>query len=284
MADTQLPSLWQFLNFAAYIFMIVLNVVASVVGFGGETNSTISGKNPTTFTPAGYAFSIWGLIFLFLGFLAIFQMFPSNKVEGGIVAKLGPFFVINMICNGLWSVIFAYQIFWLSTIVILCILGTLIYLYMNLGIGTEDTPAPADMHWALRFWCVEFPLSLYLGWISVASIIQLAVLFITWGWISGQDAGSVVMQCVAILLGLAMAIRNRDVAFNGVLCWALLAIGSKQTGSVSTCAYVLGIFAGVVALATFVWRMVTWNQAFRPVEPRDSESRSRKVEKTAAET
>jgi benzodiazapine receptor len=81
-------------------------------------------------------------------------------------------------------------------------------------------------------WLVQAPFSLYLGWVSVATIANVSSLLVWLGWNGGglsPVAWAVIMIGVSAVLSLAMSFRHRDAVFTGVFIWALVGIWVKQS-------------------------------------------------------
>lgn len=239
-------------NVFAYVFMIALNAIINVVGFRGENNGSISDKHPTLITPANWAFSIWGLIFAGLALFTIYQALPRHATYSGTLKQVSGLFIANGLINGVWALPFLAKIWWLALVFMLCILGTLIAIYIRTENGCE-LPQDSKENPYLRYWCVEFPFSVYLGWISVATVVNTAVFFkytpaISWNF--NETVPTCIMICVILVLGSLNLVLNRDVAYAGVFVWSTWAISVYQTDPavVITAQVVFGILlAGCIA-------------------------------------
>lgn len=258
-------------NLVTYVFMIVMNVLSNLKFFNGATNGSVSAKYPTLFTPAGYAFSIWSLIFVALGAFSIFQILPNQRKDGGVVSRISFLLIVNFLCNGIWSVAFNYEIIWLTEVIMLGTLTTLIAIYIRLDIGAglsllrKGGLNPIKDDSVLTFWLAHVPFSLYLGWISVATIANTSILLWSLGVRSNQEIASICMQVVAAVLGLAMLIDRQDAVFALVITWALAAISVKQADfpNVHTAALVLAIIEGGAALIFVIYRTVSYFRSRR---------------------
>lgn len=214
----------------------VLTVLAIVAGFGiniwsnvaPPTGQTIGDISNTTFadvlvTPANYAFAIWGLIYLGLFALAGYQALPAQRWNGSLQAVRWGLIVASA-AQVAWIFLFQYGQYGLSTIAMLAILVALVVAY-------RAARSPARRPLRLQRWFVCIPLSLYLGWISMATILNVAIALTAAGW-DGGLLGPVVwtqgMAAVAALLAGGMAWRYRDAAFGGVGVWALAAIAVRH--------------------------------------------------------
>eukprot|EP01125_Pyxidicula_operculata_P021348 TRINITY_DN8176_c0_g1_i1.p1 TRINITY_DN8176_c0_g1~~TRINITY_DN8176_c0_g1_i1.p1 ORF type:complete len:317 (-),score=16.10 TRINITY_DN8176_c0_g1_i1:62-1012(-) len=268
----------QIFNLLSYVIMISLNVIANVYPFNGNPNNVISAKYPTSFTPAGYAFSIWSLIFLAMGAFNIYQVLPRNRKSDGFVSKISIALIINQLVNGTWNIAFAYEVLPLSLVMMFTILITLIFIYVRLEIGKnlgatslyfcslcskEKKQGVYEAQHTVKeslidFWCLQFPFSIYLGWISVATIANFAVLLVSEGYNSWSEGWSILMQCVAVILAGLMLLFHLDVSYSSIISWALVAIGVGQSDKpiVSTAGYSLGCLVAILTFAVFCFRMV----------------------------
>jgi hypothetical protein len=212
--------LWAVLNLLGLIWALTWNGLANALPLNGLGTGEISDLNPSLFVPAGVTFSIWGLIYLALmGFVGAGFVF-ARRDDGGPLPAIGPWFLVNTLANGAWIVAWHWQQLLLSVVLMLVILGSLIAMYVRLGIGRG---LPSDF----EVWTVHRPISLYLGWISVATIANVTALVVDLGvpaWGTGSAVLASGMVAVAVVLALRMLWAHRDVVFASVIVWALLGI------------------------------------------------------------
>ena len=147
---------------------IVVNGLANALPINGLNTGEISDRFRVYFVPAGYVFSIWGLIYLGLVAFAIFQALPSQR-ENPRLRATGWWISLGGLANIAWIFLWHYQQFPLTLIAMLVLLATLIITYLRLGIG--ETTVPAAETWAVRL-----PFSIYLGWITVATVANVTSL------------------------------------------------------------------------------------------------------------
>jgi hypothetical protein len=208
---------WRWIATLAIFGNIFLNFYSNKYPFQGQTMGQVSAKYPTLLTPAGYAFSIWGLIFLGLAVYALWQLLPAQQKIALPDALAKPLALAN-VATGAWVVLFAYEMILPSVGVMLVILGTLMVVYGRLRRRIFAGAAPT--------W-VGVPFSLYLGWISVASVINITIGLRQAGW-QTADGASVTLTLgllfVVVTLGLIMSRVFRDMVFPLVVAWALVAI------------------------------------------------------------
>ena len=237
-------------NIITLLIMLGANALASVTDvIGGQPTAEVSDRFPTLFTPAGYVFSIWGVIYVGLIAFAAYQARNAPEADR-VVRRIGPWFAINAVLNAAWLFFWGYELFWLSVAVMLGILITLIVIYERLGIGR--TPAAMGEHWLVRV-----PFSIYLGWISVATVANVSVALVASGFdgylpgnILGPQYWFVLMVTIATVLGLLGAIWRRDPAFGLVFVWAFAGI-AVNLGPQPEYAY-LDLFVSIAAVIVAV--------------------------------
>ena len=242
-------TLRQVINIVVIIVTLAVNGLANAIPFNGQTTGEISDRFHVFFTPAGYVFAIWGVIYLGLITFALYQALPSQR-ENPRLRKLGYILAAANLANTFWLFFWHYNLFVLSLLTMLILLGLLIATYLILGIGR--TP----VSFAER-WMVHLPVSIYLGWISVATIANVTdVLYdIDWdGFGIAPQSWAVIMLAVAVLLGTVMALNRRDTAFLLVFGWAFAGIAVKQSAAkmVSTSAWVAAFLALLLVILALV--------------------------------
>ncbi len=209
------------LNTFGVIFLIAMNMLAVLLPLGGKTTGELSDLYPNLFVPSGFTFAIWSVIYILLIIFVGYQWFGKKKEE--VLGRLGIWFLINAIANGLWLVFWHYEYVVICIFVMATILGTLIMMYRSLNIDYfNQSPTP---------WQAAVPISVYMGWISVASIANTTVIFVSSGYTElglGADTWASIVLVVAVGIALTMMYRHRDIFFAAVVCWASFGIYSKR--------------------------------------------------------
>jgi len=215
-------------NAAAFLATVVINVLANVAALGGRTTGEISDAYRTLVAPSGYVFSIWGVIYALLLAFVIFQALPRNR-DKPFLLRVSGLFVLSCVANVSWLFLWHYLQIVLSTIAMFVLLGVLIAIYLRLGIGQSDVTLREKL-------LVHLPFSVYLGWITVASIANVAAALTAIGWdgwgLSGVIWTDLVIS-VALIITLAVIVTRRDIAYSLVIIWALIGIIVKQIGEQS---------------------------------------------------
>ncbi|MCL6588092.1 MAG: tryptophan-rich sensory protein [Anoxybacillus sp.] len=222
----------------AYVVMVIVNIIAERLPLNGQTTGEISRKADVLFTPAGYVFSIWGFIYVLLA-IWILRQFPSSRRDLPIYRQAFVPFVVSCIFNALWIVVWHYEYFLFSVVVMLSLLFTLIWLYK---VVKRTNPS----------FFYLFPFSVYFGWISVATIANISFVLKYNGWngFGLSDAfWAIAMLLVATALALLFMRRQRDYVYPLVFVWAFVGIGVKNQGTASLVAYAAFLLAGIILIS-----------------------------------
>jgi hypothetical protein len=239
------------------IFMIVVNILANALPFNNKTTGEISNQFEVFFVPAGYVFTIWGFIYIVMLIYSIYQVLPRTRVIA-LLDRIALWVMMTNIANALWLVLWHYEYFLQSVLVMFALLISLVMIYLKVSETRENETFSAEQH-AEIYWRVQFPFSVYLGWISVATIANVTLALAVWGW-SGfgiaELTWAIVMVAVAALLGLAMIALRRDFAYAAVIIWALVGIGVRfQSTEISYALFAYGssallLLAGLIRAFT----------------------------------
>ena len=244
-------TLRQILVVLTILATITVNILANALPLNGLNTGEISDRFQVYFVPAGYVFSIWGLIYLGLLAYAVFQALPSQKDNPRLQA-IGGWVILGGLANIAWIFLWHYEQFVGTLGAMLILLATLIAIYLRLGTGLTRVP-PAET------WAVRVPFSIYLGWISVATVANVSdvldyVGWNRWGW---SDEGWMIL-ILAVVVGLAALVNlsRRDVAYTAVLLWALAGIGVKfpQQGIVTAAIWVAFVLVALTLPAAYLLR------------------------------
>jgi hypothetical protein len=214
----------QYTNLLSVILALTVNILASTLPLNGQNTGEISDRFQVYFVPAGYVFAIWGVIYLGWIAFTIFQFQPAQK-QNARLRRLGYLFAISNLANAAWLFCWHYNQFGLSVLVMLALLGLLIAIYLRLDVNRERVTRR-------EYWSVDVLFSVYLGWITVATVANITdwLYLVEWnGFGIPAQIWAVIMLVVASLLGLAMALTRRDVGYLSVLVWAFVGIAVKQT-------------------------------------------------------
>lgn len=253
----------QILNVVAFIATLVVNFLsqrAMVLGVELFPNSVgdLGESRAIFFLPAGYVFAIWGIIYLGLLAFAIYQARPSQG-DNPLITDIGYWFILSNIANIAWLFLFINLYTAASTIAMLALLFSLIMIYLRLDIGRAQVSRAEK-------WAVHIPFSIYLGWISVATVANIAAALYEAGYVTSflsiaADIWTVIMMVVASLITLILIFQRGDIAYSLVFIWALMGIyarpfdtetfevvSSLNAGLVNSAALILAIAVAVAIL------------------------------------
>jgi hypothetical protein len=223
-----------------------MNGLANALPLNGQTTGEISDRFQVYFVPAGYVFSIWGLIYVGLILYAIYQALPAQR-ENPRLRATGYLFVLSCLANMAWLFLWHYEVFLLTVVAMGALLLLLIAIYLRLGIGRAAVSTAEK-------WLVQLPFSIYLGWISVATIANMTSVldYLNWGgWGISPEIWTVIMLLVGTGLAFGLAFSRGDLAYGLVIIWAYAGIAVKHSGTpfVATAAW---IAVGLVVLAVVI--------------------------------
>ncbi|MBD2109054.1 tryptophan-rich sensory protein [Nodosilinea sp. FACHB-13] len=231
---------------------VVFNTLFNRFPPGGQNVGQIANTvlEGVLITPANYAFAIWGIIYLGLFAYAIYQFHPERRREPQL-QQVNKLLIVACVVQTIWIVLFSLQQFGWSILAMLGILIPLIGIYLTLNIGLDgQRPALGHRVSRRRRWMAHIPFSLYLGWIAVATIVNVASALYASSW-SGWGISSVTWTVAMIVLAAIVAevviYQRGDIAFTLVFVWALVAIAVRQS-DIPAIRWMALIAAGVLVL------------------------------------
>jgi hypothetical protein len=261
----------QIVNLIAIVAAFGTNIIANIAPFNGQTIGEISNTlfQDVLITPANYAFAIWGLIYLGLISFAIYQALPEQR-QNFQLRQMGYLVAIASLAQIIWIFFFLYRLFALSFVATFGILVPLIGAYQSLSSG--DRSPGRQQKW---FVCV--PISIYLAWISVATIVNGAIVLDYWnwnGWGIEPPIWTAIVLFVATAIAATVSIRRIDLAYTGVFVWAFVAIAMRNLNN-SVIAATAGGLAIVLVIVGILSRMRRYSSS-RGNVLRDIRVRSKK--------
>jgi len=243
--QSQLP----LLNLIAAVFVVIVNALANIIPFNGQNTGAVSDGYPVLFTPAGYVFAIWGVIYV--GLLAFgAHQYLTREEQNRRLQRPGLLFILSCVCNGAWLFFWHHERFGVTLLLMLMLLCSLILIYEQLEIGRRHISRRER-------WLVQIPFSIYLGWISVATIANVSVLLYAagWGgWGIGPQAWTILMLVITAALGVLMSINKGDLVYNLVLAWSFVGIALKP----SSPQLISGIALALSAVLILVWLILRY--------------------------
>jgi hypothetical protein len=221
-----------------------MNIWANLNPPNGLTIGAISQTffNNVLITPANYAFAIWGLIYLGLISFAIYQALPRQKNDA-LLRKIGYKLAIASISQIIWVFCFLYRQYDVSMVAMVGILFPLIAAYWSLPFKTSISRA--------HRWLIKFPITIYLAWISVATIVNGAILLESqnWsGWGIDPQVWTIIMLLIAGLITHFVVLPRLDFVYGGIFVWALIAIAIKNSEIVLISGTAIGLSISLIVL------------------------------------
>ena len=224
---------------------IAVNILANALPLNGLNTGEISDRFKVYFVPAGYVFSIWGLIYIGLIAYAVFQALPSQR-ENPRLRQTGYLVTASGMANILWLFLWHYEQFPLTLVAMFSLLGILIVIYQRLGTGLTSAPA-------VETWTVRVPFSIYLGWITVATVANVTdvLYYLNWdGFGVTPEIWMLIVLAVVLLIAALVSFDRRDIAYSLVILWALVGIAVKHSAVslVSTASLITGALVAVILI------------------------------------
>ncbi len=218
------------INAVSLVVALVVNYLSTAAEIFNISMKEMSDKYDNLFTPATYAFSIWGFIYLFLIAFVIYQFYQIKKQNyDGSIEQTSPYFAIANFGNAAWVVLFLNDQLILSLLVMAVIFFSLLKATLSSNMERWDASAKTI---AFVWW----PISFYFGWITVAAIANASALLVKLGYDGspiGAEVWTIALMVIATIVYLSMVYKRnmREYALVGI--WSLIAIAVKnwETGN-----------------------------------------------------
>jgi hypothetical protein len=220
-------------NLLGFVAALVVNALSTTLPLGGRTPGQLSDQYPNLFVPAGLTFSIWGLIYVLLAIFVVYCfVFSARKTApvDSFMEKIGVLFFITCLANLGWIFAWQYQVLPLSLVVMVVLLCALILIYVRLHVGFAQVSSAEK-------YLVHLPMSIYLGWISIATIANVTAVLVAAKWARfgmSEQFWAVIMIVVGIVLAGLMLFRRNDIFYALVVGWALVGILLKRIADMTT--------------------------------------------------
>lgn len=230
----------QIVTLVSIVAAFGMNIFANVNPPNGLTIGQISNKffSNILITPANYAFAIWGIIYIGLISLAIYQALPAQR-NNLLLQQIGYKLAIASIAQIAWVFCFLYRQYAASFLAMLCILLSLIAAYLCLPFKQDMVRISKKDKWLIRT-----PISIYLSWISVATIVNGATVLQSsqWnGWGISAEIWTVIMLLLAAFITHLISIPRLDFWYAGVFIWALIAISINNAEQIIISGTAIGL-------------------------------------------
>lgn len=236
----------------ATVVVIAVNAAANIVPINGYNTGQLSDLYPTGFTPPGYVFGIWSLIYLGLIAFGIAALRGGPALQARIADIRVPF-LVNAAGNAAWIFVWHYRQVALSVAVMLVILATLVLIFVRL----RRQPSPT----VTQFLTVDGPFSLYFGWITAATLVNVGTLCFDWQrypFELSMDQWALATVTAAAAIYVWMVTLTRDAVYGAVFVWAAIGIFVNPEG-VTNPVQVAALSGAVATALCIAWAM--WQRA-----------------------
>jgi len=250
-----------------FVGTIVVNTLSSLELINNITPEELSDALPNYFVPAGLTFAVWGVIYIGLLALTIYstiELFKKKEEESYFIDKMGVEFIIASIANIAWIFLWHYQaagnyMVLFSLIAMIVLLASLLTMYLRLKIGKREVSVKEK-------WLVHIPISLYLGWITIATVanatafivdLEMNKLLFAGYWLS-EEYWTNLMLIIATIITILMLYIRKDIAYSLIVLWAFAGIILKRIQTppvvleiVTTAAIGIGLIAIMIGYTTY---------------------------------
>ncbi|MBU2920151.1 tryptophan-rich sensory protein [Winogradskyella psychrotolerans] len=237
-------------NIIALLITIFINYLSNTGTLNNTTIGEVSNSYRSLFTPAGYTFAIWGVIYLLLIGFVIYQgrgLFKDVKNDD-VVLKTGWWFILSCLFNSLWIFAWIYEYTGVSCIFIFLLLFSLLKIVLNNRMELDDEPLPII---AFVWW----PFVIYSGWVTVASIANVSTYLvkIDWGGIGLSDlTWAIILIAIAVFINVIITWKRNMREFALVGAWALIGIGNANKLNNETLMYIAFISAAILIISSSI--------------------------------
>lgn len=210
----------QVTNTAAFVVMIIVNLLANLIPIGGNTTAEVSEKYSNLFTPAPITFAVWGVIYIMLAVFIIYQMNPGNRSDHAeeITKNIGIWFLVSCILNIAWIFTWHFRLTGISTLLIVSMLYSLIIIMKRIN----------KSHYSLVGKVfVKAGFEIYLGWILAASIANICVFAVKAGMSAFGTLASictVLLLVTGAILGSYISVHYNSILSAVAVSWAYIGI------------------------------------------------------------
>jgi hypothetical protein len=215
------------LNLLGFFGIVLIHYLAVTLPLNNKTTGVLSDQYPNLFVPVGLTFSIWGIIYLLLAIFIVYQLvyaFKKDTQDSSFLEKIGILFFVSCLANFTWIFAWHFEMVPLSLFIMLILLISLIAIYQRLNIG-RSTALKSEKY------LVHLPFSVYLGWITIATIANTTALLVDLHWNRfglSEPFWTIAVIIIGILIAFFMLFYRKDIFYSLVIDWALLGILIKR--------------------------------------------------------
>ncbi len=240
---------WALINMLGFIFMVTVNALANILPINDKNTGALSDKYSNLFVPAGLTFAVWGVIYILLLIFSVFLLvsaFRSSEDEPSYLDKIDVFYLISSLANAGWIFAWHYENVALSLLLMVLLLLSLIVIYQRLRIGISTAGAGEK-------YLIHLPVSVYSGWISIATIANVTAFLVKINWNRfglSEQFWTIIVILAGIALALIMVYKRKDIFYALVVDWALLGILLKRLANpgIPAQAVIAAVITGMVII------------------------------------
>ena len=229
----------KFFSLILFSLVIYTNYLANALPIGGVTTGEVSDLLDNLFTPTGFTFSIWGIIYLSL-FIFLISLFRISEDLKLFVGKVLVLFNINCLLNISWIFAWHYMIFHLSLVIMLGLLYNLILISRVIKAHHKELKS------SYLYNITSFSFNIYFGWITVATVANFTGLLISldWGGFGiSHDVWTGLIIFIATIIASITFVKNKAIWYLLPIIWAFYGIYFKHTNGVLENSYPLIIYS-----------------------------------------
>ena len=234
-----------------YFFMIYMNYLANSLPLNNRNTGQISDEYPSLFTPSGYAFSIWGIIYILLGIYVVKILFTvSGDFTEQYMTSVMILFIATSSLNITWLVLWHYDYIVMSSVVML--------VFLILNVLTVSLIPSSEV-------LIKTTFSIYAGWIMVAFIANISIMLVKLNipiFANNETVWYVIVMSVGLMIVGILLIFDHNVVYALVFIWAFLAIFLKHLSkegyhlNSSLPIVYTGIIIGVIGIIS-IWTFIS---------------------------
>ena len=241
-----------YISVILFLLVVYTNYLANALPIGGVTTGEVSDLLDNLFTPTGFTFSIWGIIYSALLVFLISIFWTPNNLKPFII-KILFLFNINCLLNISWIFVWHYNEFHLSLIIMLCLLYTLILISRIINQHYKDFKS------SYLYNITSFSFNIYFGWITVATVANFTGLLVSYEW-GGFGISHEVWTSIIILVAIAIAsftfIKNKAIWYLLPIIWAFYGIYYKHSSGNLEGYYPLIIYALLFGISVLLFLLI----------------------------
>jgi hypothetical protein len=248
----------QLANLGVFVVTVTVNGLAVALPLNGQSTAEISDRLGTLVTPANYVFSIWSLIYTLLLVFSVYQALPAQAANDEL-RRVGYLPALTGVLNTAWIFLWHYNVFALTVPVMVGLLLAIIAIYGRLGIGRRPARSLTEA------FAMRLPWSVYMGWITIATIANVANVLVWQRWDGfgiAPEIWAVAVLALGTVIAATNAISRRDVAYGLVIVWAYAGILAKHQ---DTEIVAIGSAAGALVVAALALRNALTRRGGAPV-------------------